>query len=172
VNEFDSNLCGLTSNNCVPQPGSATTLDPLRQVVMNRPQYRNFGTHEMILATWVTDVGVDQHAVRWMELRKAAGPGTSWVIHQQNNFSPGDATNRWMSSGAMNGCGDVAIGYSVSSSTVFPGIRVTGRLSTDALNQLDPAEATLASGAAASSSNRWGDYSQMAVDPIDDYTFW
>jgi hypothetical protein len=171
VTDFDSNLCGLVSFACVPQPGSSTTLDPLREVVMNLPKYRNYGTFESMLVTWVTDVGTNRHAVRWMELRKA-GSG-AWGIHQQNTFAP-DATNRWMSSPAMNKCNDIAIGYSVSGLTpvnVNPGLRITGRLSTDPLNQLD-AEVNIATGGGPSSSNRWGDYSHMSVDPIDDFTFW
>jgi hypothetical protein len=174
VAEFDSNLCGLSSFFCAAQPGSPSgspsSLDPLREVVMNRPQYRNFGTHETMVVTWVTDTnGNNLHGVRWMELRKEAG-ASLWVVHQQNNFSP-DATNRWMSSIAMNKCGDIAIGYSVSSSTVFPGLRLTGRLSNDPLNSLD-AETTLIAGAGRSNSNRYGDYAAMVVDPDDDYTFW
>jgi hypothetical protein len=172
VNEFDSNTCGLTTFQCVRQPGSAVLLDPLREPVMNRPQYRNFGTHETIVATWMTDIGTNQHAFRWMELRKSAGE-SSWVVHQQNNFAPDASTNRWMSSPAMSKCGDMAIGFSVSglSPVVNPGLRVTGRLSADPLNQLD-VEVTLVDGAGPSNSFRWGDYAAMAVDPVDDYTFW
>jgi hypothetical protein len=171
VNEFDSNTCGLTTFECVTQPGTSVLLDPLREPVMNRPQYRNFGTHETIVATWMTDVGTNLHAFRWMELRKATG-ATSWVVHQQNNFAP-DTTNRWMTSPAMNKCGDLAIGFSAAgrSPDVNPGLRVTGRLSADPLNQLD-VETTLVNGAGPSDFLRWGDYAAMAVDPDDDYTFW
>jgi hypothetical protein len=109
-----------------------------------------------------------------MELRKQ--PSGVWTVHQQNDYTllPDDTTNRWMSSIAMNGCGDIALGYSVSSTTVSPGIRVTGRLSPDPLNQLDAVESSVVEGGAGGSSrsNRWGDYSAMAVDPEDDATFW
>jgi hypothetical protein len=171
VAEFDSTVCGTLFEGCVPQPSTTVKLFPIREFVMNRPQYRNFGTHESIVATWVVDAvpGTNRHGVRWLELRKQAG-ASSWVVHQQNTFSP-DATNRWMSSGMMNGCGDIAIGYSVSSSTVRPGIRVTGRLSGDPLNQMD-AETSIVAGVGSSNIDRWGDYSAMAVDPIDDATFW
>ena len=56
VAEFDSDLCGLVSFFCFPQPGTATTLDPLREVIMWRLQYRNFGTHETLVGNFVTDV--------------------------------------------------------------------------------------------------------------------
>jgi hypothetical protein len=171
VADFDSTVCDFNFAGCVPQPGTTTRLFSIREFVMNRPQYRNFGTHETIVATWVTDAdpGTDRHGVRWLELRKEAG-ASLWVVHQQNTFSP-DATNRWMSSGMMNGGGDIAIGYSVSSSTVRPGIRITGRLSSDPLNQMDN-ETSIVVGVGSSDIDRWGDYSAMAVDPVDDATFW
>src|SRR5260370_455449 len=74
----------------------------------------------------------------------------------------------------MDQSGDIALGYSVSSSTVSPSIRYTGRLASDPLATLPQGEATLiaGSGSQTSSFNRWGDYSMMAVDPTDDCTFW
>ncbi len=168
--EIDSSLCGLTSFNCIPQPGSSTTLDPLREVIMNRLQYRNFGSYQSLVGSLVTDVnGADRAGVRWFELRKS---GSSWTLAQQGTYSP-DATNRWMSSAAMDGSGNLAIGYSVSaSSSVYPGIRFAGRLTTDPAGSLPQGEGTLVSGSAANGSNRWGDYSALSVDPSDDCTFW
>src|SRR5207248_1579349 len=85
-----------------------------------------------------------------------------------------DATNRWMGSVAMNGSGDMALSYSASSSSVFPGIRYTGRLASDPLGTLPQGEGTLinGSGSQTGSADRWGDYSMMTVDPSDDCTFW
>src|SRR5207253_703358 len=79
-----------------------------------------------------------------------------------------------MASIAMDQAGDVGLGYSVSSSTVSPSIRYTGRLSGDPLGTMAQGEATMiaGSGSQTSSFNRWGDYSMMAVDPTDDCTFW
>ena len=73
----------------------------------------------------------------------------------------------------MNGAGDMAVGYSASDGTsVFPGIRYAGRLSTDPLNTLPQGEFTMINGGSSSGATRWGDYSAMAVDPVDDCTFW
>jgi Ca2+-binding RTX toxin-like protein len=84
-----------------------------------------------------------------------------------------DAVHRWMGSAALNGAGDMAVGYSVSDATsVFPGIRYAGRLSTDPINTLPQGEFTMVNGASSSGATRWGDYSAMAVDPVDDCTFW
>ncbi|HLA78129.1 MAG TPA: hypothetical protein VJU18_11170, partial [Vicinamibacteria bacterium] len=169
--EFDSALCGLTSFNCFPQPGSSTTLDPLREVVMFRLAYRNFGSYASLVGNLVTDVnGADRGGIRWFELRKTGA--AAWALQQQGTYSP-DATNRWMGSIAQDQAGNIAVGYSVSaSSSVYPGIRYAGRLATDPAGTLPQGESTLVSGSAANGSNRWGDYSAMSVDPADDCTFW
>jgi subtilisin-like proprotein convertase family protein len=170
VASFDSSLCGLTSFNCFPQPGSAVTLDPLREVVMWRMQYRNFGSHASLLGNFVVDVnGADRGGIRWFELRKIGN--AAWTLYQEGTYSP-DATNRWMGSMAMDGAGNIAMGYSVSSTSVFPGLRSTGRHAADALGTMTVAEATIVNGAAPSASNRWGDYHAMTLDPVDDCTFW
>ncbi len=91
VTEFDSALCGLTSFVCFPQPGTGTTLDPLREVVMWRSQYRNFGSHETIVGNFVTDVDDnDRGGIRWFELRRTGG---AWSLFQEGTYSP-DTTNR------------------------------------------------------------------------------
>jgi hypothetical protein len=170
VAEFDSELCGYFAFYCFPQAGSSTTLDPLREVVMWRLQYRNFGTHESLVGNLVTDVdGTDHGGVRWFELRKA-GAG-QWLLHQEGTYAP-DAAHRWMASIAMDGAGNIAVGYSTSSSSMYPAIRYTGRLSTDPLGTMTQAETTLIAGSGPSGSNRWGDYSSINVDPEDDCTFW
>jgi hypothetical protein len=169
VSEFDSDLCGLFSFDCFPQPGTTTRLDPLREVVMWRSQYRNFGTHETLVGNLVTDVdGTDRGGIRWFELRRTGG---AWSLFQEGPDSP-DATHRWMGSIAMDGAGNIALGYNAGSSTVFPGVRYTGRLSGDTLGTMPQVETTIVAGSGSNSSNRWGDYSSMNVDPADDCTFW
>lgn len=170
VSEFDSSLCGTVSFNCFPQPGSAVTLDPLREVVMWRLVYRNFGTHETLLGNFVTDVnGNDRGGIRWYELRKT---GTNWLLHQEGTYSI-DTSSRWMGSIAMDKEGNIALGYNVTDATsTFPGIRYTGRLAGDTSGVMTQAETTLIAGTAANASNRYGDYSAMTVDPSDDCNFW
>ena len=170
VSEFDSNLCGLTSFDCFPQPGTGVRLDPLREVIMWRLQYRNFGTHETLVGNLVTDVdGTDHGGIRWFELRKS-GAG-AWSLYQEGTYAP-DSDHRWLGSIAMDVDGNIALGYSVSSSSTFPSIRYIGRLANDPLGTLPQGEYTLVAGTASNSSNRWGDYSSMNVDPVDDCTFW
>ena len=150
-------------------------LDSLADRLMYRLAYRNFADgHESLVVTHSVKVGTthkDQHTgVRWYEIRS---PGTTPVVYQQSTFSP-DTSYRWMGSTAMDKQGNLGIGYSVSSSTLFPGIRYTGRLATDTLNTLQ-AESTIVSGGGSQSGSnlaRWGDYSRLTVDPADDCTFW
>jgi subtilisin-like proprotein convertase family protein len=59
-----------------------------------------------------------------------------------------------------------------ASTTVYPGLRYTGRLASDALGAMTQGEVTLVSGTSRNSSNRYGDYASMNVDPADDCTFW
>jgi hypothetical protein len=109
--------------------------------------------------------------IRWVELRNLTS-GTP-TLYQESTYQP-DTTWRWMGSAAMDRNGDLALGFSTSSATVVPGIRYAGRLANDPLNTLAQGEATLSAGAGSQSgtSNRWGDYSDMTVDPVDDCTFW
>ncbi len=167
--EFDSTLCGLTSFSCIPQPGTSVRLDPLREVVMWRLGYRNFGSREVLVGNFVTDVnGSDRAGVRWFELRKT---GTAWTLYQEGTYAPG-TTNRWMGGIAMDGAGNIALGYNVSSSSDYPGVRYAGRLASDALGTLPQGEHMLVNGTVSNANNRYGDYSAMSVDPADDCTFW
>lgn len=171
VEDFESELCGLTAFACVPQPGTSTELDPLREPVMWRAQYRNFGSHQAIVGSWVTDVvggSADIHGVQWAELRNT---GAGWQLFQEGVVSP-DNVNRFMSTIAMDGTGNIALGYNVSDSSTFPGLRYIGRLVSDPLDTMPRGEFTLVDGSGSNASNRYGDYSAIAVDPVDECTFW
>ena len=172
VATYSFNLCGF-SRNCIQQPASTQGLDPIPDRLMNRLQYRRFADgHESLVANHTVGVGSsgNQAAIRWYEIR---GLSSVPAIYQQGTYSP-SSDNRWMGSIAMDQAGDIALGYSVSSTTVSPSIRYTGRLASDPLGTLPQGEATLIAGSGSQTSNfnRWGDYSMMAVDPTDDCTFW
>lgn len=171
-----------TGRNDIEQPAPATagmSLDSIQDRLMFRLAYRNFGTHESLVVNHTVNVsGVapttqanHQAGVRYYELRRAL-PGGSFAVHDQATFAP-DTDNRWMASVAQDHAGNVAVGYSVSSLTTFPGIRYAGRLATGAPG-LNLGEQVLLDGTGVqrSTSGRWGDYSAMAVDPVDDCTFW
>ena len=156
---------------CVPQAGvsSSSYLDGIGDRLMFRLAYRNFGNHESVTGNYTVSSG-GVAAVRWFELRNVtAGPVT---VYQQSTYQP-DSTSRWMGSAAMDGQGNIAIGFSASSSTINPQIRYATRLATDPLNTLTQ-EAHLYDGTGSQSGtgNRWGDYSALVIDPVDDATFW
>ncbi len=169
---FDTELNGFTAFSAIAQPGTTLELDPLRELLMNKIIYRNFGTYEALVCNHVTDVtGNDDAGVRWYELRRVGGTSGSWTIHQQGTYSP-DNTSRWMASIGINEDGSIGLAYNVSNATdVFPGIRYTGRKECDPLGDMTFPETTIISGSASNASNRWGDYSTLSVDPVDG-TFW
>jgi len=162
-------LCGLTRS-CVPQAGTTSRLDAIADRLMFRTTYRNFGTHESVVGNYTVSSG-GVAGIRWFELRNVtAGPVT---VAQESTYQP-DTTWRWLGSAAMDRDGNLAIGYSASSASIFPQLRYAGRLATDPLNVLAQTEATLfaGTGSQTGTNSRWGDYSALTVDPIDDCTFW
>jgi hypothetical protein len=166
---FDGELCGF-SQNCIPQPGTAQKLDAIADRLMYRLQYRNFGTYETLVSNLTVDADGTNHAgLRWFELRRV---NNAWSVHQQGTYAP-DGDHRWMGSAAMDKVGNLAVGYSVASDQTFTSVRYAGRLASDPLGTLPRAEAELVAGASYQAGvNRWGDYSMLAVDPLDDCTFW
>jgi len=158
---------------CIPQPNTRQKLDTLADRLMYRLAYRNFGTSESLVVNQSVKVSGNKRSqvdgIRWYEVTSPSGTP---VIHQQGTYSP-DSTSRWMGSIAMDKAGDIAVGYSASSSSVFPSIRYTGRVPTDPLGTMQ-AENIIKAGGGSQLSNlsRWGDYSSMTVDPVDDCTFW
>src|SRR6267378_8522358 len=162
-------LCA-TTRNCVPQAGTTNKVDGIGDRLMFRLAYRNFGDHEALVGNYtVNSAGVA--GVRWFELRDVtAGPVT---VFQESTYQP-DTTWRWMGSAAMDGQGNLAIGFSASSSTLNPQIRYAGRLATDPINTLAQGETHLfdGTGSQTGTGNRWGDYSSLTIDPVDDATFW
>lgn len=154
--------------NNVPQPNTNQKLDDLSNFLMYKLQYRNFGDHQSMVLNHTVNVG-GIAGVRWYELRNQ---GTAWSIYQQGTYAP-DTDYRWMGSIAMNGRGDIALGYSVSSTSTFPSVRYTGRLAGDPLGQMTVNEIELVAGLGSQTNvSRWGDYSTMSVDPVGDTTFW
>ena len=164
-----TSLCPLTRS-CVPQSGTTSRLDGIADRLMFRLTYRNFGTHESVVGNYTVSSG-SVAGIRWFEMRNVTtGPVT---IAQESTYQP-DSTWRWMGSAAMDQDGNIAIGYSASSATIFPQLRYAGRLATDPLNTLGQGEGTLFAGTGSQSGtgSRWGDYSALTIDPVDDCTFW
>lgn len=158
---------------CIPQPGTSQKLDSLADRLMYRLAYRNFTTYDALVVNHSVFVSGSRRSqvdgIRWYEIRN---PNGTPVLFQQGTFSP-DSDSRWMGSIAIDKVGNIVVGYSVSSATLFPSIRFTGRAPGDPLGTLQ-GENTLINGAGSQLPNlsRWGDYSSLAIDPVDDCTFW
>jgi hypothetical protein len=168
VTPFDSQFD--SGWNDIEQPGSTQKLDGVPGAFMYRAQFTEWGTHNSVMLNHTVDVDATNHAgIRWYELREMGGV---WSIYQESTFAP-DAESRWLGSISMDYQGNIGMAYSVSSSTVSPSLRYTGRYSTDPLNTMTLTEENIVIGSGAKSGgNRYGDYSHLSVDPTDDATFW
>jgi hypothetical protein len=152
---------------CIKQPSTTQTLDSLADRLMYRLSYRNFGSYASLLVNHSVTAG-SSTGVRWYELRDT---GSGPTVNQQGTYAP-DSSYRWMGSIAQDKQGNIAAGYSVSSSTVRPSIRFATRAPGDPAGQLS-GEINLVTGTGSQSGHsRWGDYSSISVDPTDDCTMW
>jgi hypothetical protein len=161
-----SEACG--GGTCIPQSGTTQQLDSLGDRLMFRNAYRNLnGTEYLVVAHSVT-AGTSVGA-RWYQITNPNGTPT---VAQQGTFAP-DSTYRWMGSIAMDQAGDIALGYSASSSSIHPAIRYTGRVPSDPSGMMESEDSIIeGTGSQTSGLSRWGDYSSMGIDPVDDCTFW
>lgn len=167
---FEASVCEEWSI-CIEQPDNATKMAALEQIFMFRPTYRSFGSFHSIVCQHTTDVdGNDLAGIRWYELRNTNGTG--WTIHQQGTYSPDDGDSRFMGCIAQDYAGNIALGYSVSSSTTYPSLRFTGQLANSTLNEMNVEEYEVATGLGTTAIERFGDYSHITLDPLDDRTFW
>ncbi len=161
-----SEACG--GGTCIPQSGTSQLLDSLGDRLMYRLAYQNFGTYDSMVISHSVNTGSGNTGVRWYEIRN---PGVTPTVYQESTYAP-DSNYRWMGSIAMDNAGNMALGYSVSSSSMNPAIRYTGRVPGDPLNTMET-EQTIINGAGSQTNySRWGDYSSMAIDPVDGCTFW
>ncbi len=170
VASFDGSMCN-GNRSCIPQAGTSRKLDALAGFLLNRLQYRNFGAYQTMVSNMTVDVdGTDHAGVRWYELRSH---DTVWSVFQQGTFAP-DTNNRWMGSIAMDGAGNIGLAYSVSGTGMYPSILATGRRAADPPGIMTFIEEPVMAGSGAQSdpTSRWGDYSCLTVDPVDDQTFW
>ena len=188
VSSYNSEVCGSSTTYCVPQQthtgalpsgetfSSEAELDTLEFHLMWRAAYRNFGSYESITLSHTVLGSGSNSGERWYEIRTPFGTPT---VYQQSTYSPDTSLYRWMGSIAQDHQGDMALGYSGSSSTVFPSVYVTGRLNTDTINSMESETQLYAGlnsqveleGYSAIVGERWGDYTSMMIDP-NDCTFW
>ena len=163
-------LCDGQLTNCVTQPGAERRLDAQGDKIMARLVYRRIGSQESIVAVHSVNTASGGGGVRWYEFRLDKRRNVS--LHQQGTYAP-EGFYRWMASPAMDGKGNIGIGYSFGGTPHFVGQRFAGRLAGDPKGMLTLGETVLVEGEAAQTTTlRWEDYTQTAVDPSDDCTVW
>ncbi len=167
--------CNGGGGACIRQPGTANLLDTLGDRLMYRLAYRNRGGVDSLVVTHSVDpdgAGPRGSAARWYEIRSpfAASP----VLFQNGTYDPGATGDRWMGSIAMDKDGNMLLGYSLANvaTGVFPSIAVAGRLVTDPVNMLQAEQIAQPGTGSQTGFTRWGDYTTMQIDPVDDSTFW
>jgi len=164
-----------TTSNLVPQQGTTQKLDTLGDKIMTPVVYQNRSGIESLWAqqTVMLNFPNGPTAINWYQFNVAGGTFPGTPVQQQIFSNGNDGLFRWMGSIAVDQKGNTAIGYSVSSSSMFPGIRYAGRLSSDPLNDLGQGEATMFNGTGAqlATNGRWGDYTMNTIDPVDGITF-
>jgi hypothetical protein len=174
VAQFVRPQCVYGYGDCALQKGGPQGLDALGDRLMYRLAYRNFGDHSAVVFDQTVKAG-SVLGIRWYEIRN---PLSDPTIYQQSTYAPTDAVtdplSRWMGSVAMDKKGDIALGYSTSGVNEFPALAYTGRTASDPLGQMTQAEQRLfdGSGPQTEPEGRWGDYSDLTVDPTDQCTFW
>ena len=153
---------------CIPQPpGDGTQLDSLGDRLMFRNAYRNLNGTEYLVVGHSVTAGSSTGA-RWYQI---TNPNGTPNVAQQGTFAP-DSTYRWMGSIAMDQAGDIALGYSASSSSIHPAVRYTGRVPSDPSGMMESEDSIIeGTGSQTGGLSRWGDYSAISIDPSDDCTF-
>jgi hypothetical protein len=168
----------------IEQPSPGINLDSVSQRLMFRLQYYNRSGVESLVMNWTVNVsGVSptnsstyQAGIRYEELRRNT-PSGLFSVYDQATFAPGAGNgatgdNRWMGSAAVDNKGNLAVGYSISSTTRIPSIFYAGR-DFNITGGLEVETAMFSgTGVQQDTLNRWGDYSSMSVDPVDDCTFY
>src|ERR1700730_2965372 len=167
----------------VPEPPPGNDSDTLAERAMMQNQYRNIAGVESLWAHHTTGTAstVTPTGAQWAQISVTGGTVATTPVQEQIYNNGADGLNRFMGSLAVDHNGDMALGYTASSSTVAPDIRYAGRLVTDPVNTLPQTEVTILPSVPRSVQTgncgsgpciRWGDYSAMTVDPADDCTFW
>lgn len=170
VDRYYGACYSYSRNQCIPEPSGGQTLESLGDRLMFPLSYRNYGGDGMLTVSHSINAG-STTGERWYELEVA--PNNAITVAQQGTFAPSDSQYRFMGSIAADHAGDLALGYSTSSSASDPDIRYTGQVAGDPVGVMTQAEQTIHSGTGYETSyGRWGDYTSMDVDPSDDCTFW
>ena len=180
----------------ISQPGGGADLDTLAQFgrIMYRASFRAYpdevGLKDTMVFTLPVDIGGGHAAVRWAQINFPDVPQFGdfifkdgfdgdipvvdpYTVPNQGEYAP-DSDDRWMSAISIDKTGNIGMAYSATNSaqSVFPGVRFTTRAHGDPANTLREEQVCVDGGGVQTGNSRWGDYSSVSVDPVDECTFW
>ncbi len=171
---FDSVFDGGSFQN-LDEPGNGPDIDAIQATMMYMTNYRRFSTYNSVVMNFVVDLtGSDSLAgIRWYELRQVED-GEPWEIYQEGTYVQPDGLSAFCGSIGMDSKGNIGLGYTVVSDAVYTSLRYTGRMANDPLGTMTAVEQKVVDGDVQTNrgDGRYGDYSQITLDPLDDSTFW
>jgi hypothetical protein len=175
IGVFDN---GSFSNLKQPGGGRPIRIDALQATIMNQAQFRKFTSHNSAVFNFVvnTSASGEVAGVRWYEFRQDSD-NQPWSLYQEGTYTAPDDRHAWNASLAMDGQGNIGMGYTsmsseISTSTIQVSSYFTGRTASDPLGVMTAMEGLIANGNAKIPGTRYGDYSKIDVDPADDSSFW
>ena len=169
ISAFNYTVCGFKELACIPQPGTSMKLESFSNWPMWRLAYRNLGDYEAMVGNFTIDLdGTEHAAIRWFELHNSPA---GWELFQEGTHAP-DEDHRFMGSIAMDGSGNIALGYSLSSEVTKPSIRYATRLVTDPHGTLQTEASVIDGSGVQTGFPFYGHHSSLVVDPVDECSFW
>jgi hypothetical protein len=175
---------------CVPQLGTPNKLDVMGDRLLYRVAYYDDVPVKVPVNAlpphyqhWLVmhDVQASGGNVgeRWYEFYSSTQTKqvTDIKLLQSGTYAPDSTNHRWMGSMARDQNGDILMGYSESSTSIYPSIYITGRTLADPNGTMENELPVIAGtgaylGVFDFNLNRWGDYTSMRLDPADSCTFW
>lgn len=172
IADYTYTVCGFFKFKCIRQKGTRQKVDAVSEWPMHRFAFRSIGHRASLVGNFTVGGGTGSvgAAIRWFELRSTGSGG--WTLFQEGTQDLGDGLDRFMGSIAVDRQGNIALGYSASSSEDYPSIRYAVRKRDDPQGRLGPEKVLKAGGGSQTGSDRWGDYSAMTIDPVGGCQFW
>jgi hypothetical protein len=165
---------GMTLDNFAPQLGAATGIDTgdarIGNVIYNNGTL--WTTHPVFYPCCAPNNPPNRSAIQWWQIDTGGNVLQRGVID-----NPDGSYFRSYPSIAVNQYNDALIGYARFSGSEYAGGFYSFRADTDPPGVLE-AETALKTGeapyvkTAGGTSNRWGDYSNTSIDPVDNISFW
>jgi len=158
-------------------PGYGPPEDPPQLGTSTRPE--TFDARFWIVAyrngsLWATHhINSDRVMARWYEIEMKGWPdsGQQPTLRQSGTIDPGPGVRTFFTSITVDDHGNAAMCYARGAPDEYFSMETAFRYASDPLNTFRPGVIRQTS-TGPYNSGRWGDYSQVNVDPADGKTFW